>query len=223
MCSSYGVRAAYERPQPDPVNFGASAYLFGHVKLPVMSGFELIARLTDALAWPIAVVVGIVVLRKSIAELIARRPPNRVKAGPFEVEWDRLLAETEKEVETELPASADPKRHPAGVVDELAPAAEATPLAAVQEAYATIQRELRRVVGSTGETANLGPVSLARRGERAGLINSETTRAVEGLSVMRNLAVHGGDRQITPERAREYLALTDGVLFALRNRSAAKS
>ncbi|SRR6266545_1747337 len=180
-----------------------------------MSAFELIARLADAFAWPIAAVVGIVVLRRSIAELIARRPPNRVKAGPFEVEWDRLLAETEKEVEAELPASA---KNPSSVTDELSPAAEQAPLVAVQEAYATIERELRRIVGSADGAAQMGAVSLARLGERKGQINNETVRAVEGLSVMRNLAVHGGIRQINPERALEYLALADAVLFALRNR-----
>jgi hypothetical protein len=141
-----------------------------------------------------------------------------VKAGPFEVEWDRLLAETEKEVEAELPPSADPEKNPASVTDELAPAAEAAPLAAVQEAYSTIERELRRIVGSSDETGRMGAVGLARLAERKERINAETARAVEGLSVMRNLAVHGGDRQITPERAHAYLALADGVLFALRSR-----
>jgi hypothetical protein len=183
-----------------------------------MSTYELIARLADALAWPTAAVIGVVVLRKSIAQLIARRPPQRVKAGPFEVEWDRLLAEAEKEVEVELPTSPSPI-HLGSVADELAPAAEEAPLVAVREAYVTVERELRQIVEKAGieSSPNLGAVALARLAERKGLVNQEAARAVEGLSVMRNLAVHGGERQLTPQQATEYLALADGVLFALRS------
>jgi hypothetical protein len=191
-----------------------------HAKMPVMSSYELIARLASALAWPIAAVIGVIVLRKSIAQLVAHRPPQRVKAGPFEVEWDRLLAETEKEVEAEIPGSPQTNKHTAGVANELSPAAEEAPLAAVQEAYATVERELRKIIDRAGgeSSSDLGAVGLARLAERKGCINAETLRAVEGLSVMRNLAVHGGGRQLTPEQASEYLALVDGVLFAMRGK-----
>jgi hypothetical protein len=58
-----------------------------------------IARLTRSLAWPVAAVVAVIALRKQLAHLMAQRPLQRVKAGPFEVEWDKLAAEAEKEIE----------------------------------------------------------------------------------------------------------------------------
>jgi hypothetical protein len=38
---------------------------------------------------------------------------------------------------------------------------------------------------------------------------------------MRNLAAHGRASEITVERAQDYLALVDAVLYALRQRPAA--
>jgi hypothetical protein len=89
----------------------------------------------------------------------------------------------------------------------------------VHEAYATVERKLREIVAeAAGDVVSeeAGAVALARHAERTGLINSDTARAVEGLSVMRNLAMHRGDGHLTPEQALEYLALADGALFALR-------
>jgi hypothetical protein len=43
--------------------------------------------------------------------------------------------------------------------------------------------------------------------------------AIEGISVMRNLAAHGSAREISSEQAMEYLALVDAVLYALKTRA----
>src|SRR5215468_8081633 len=53
--------------------------------LPAMSGFEFGSRLTDSLAWPVFALLIVLVLRRPLAELLARRPLSRMKAGPFEV------------------------------------------------------------------------------------------------------------------------------------------
>lgn len=95
---------------------------------------------------------------------------------------------------------------------------EQAPLVAIEEAYATVERELRSVVGYVDgvDTSAMGPVALARLGEREGRISRDVARSVEGLGVMRNLAVHGRAPDTTTERAQEYLALVDGALYALR-------
>jgi hypothetical protein len=52
-----------------------------------------------------------------------------------------------------------------------------------------------------------------------GLITPETKDAIDGLSVMRNLAAHGGQEDITPQRAHEFVALAQGVLYAIQMNS----
>ena len=41
-------------------------------------------------------------------------------------------------------------------------------------------------------------------------------REIDGLSVMRNLAAHSSGREITPEKATDFLVLVDAVLHTLR-------
>jgi hypothetical protein len=47
------------------------------------------------------------------------------------------------------------------------------------------------------------------------LITAETQDAIEGLSVMRNLAAHGKQDDLSPQRAHEFVALSQGVLYAI--------
>lgn len=49
-----------------------------------------------------------------------------------------------------------------------------------------------------------------------GLINQLTVNAIEGVTVMRNLAVHGPRCDFTTRQVDEYLALIESVIFAIR-------
>lgn len=57
--------------------------------------------------------------------------------------------------------------------------------------------------------------ALARMARQRDLISDETLAAIEGLSVLRDLTVHVGS-EISVDRARDFLALADAVLYALR-------
>jgi hypothetical protein len=167
------------------------------------------------MAWPVSALVIAFVLRRPIGRIMLETPPKKVRAGPFEVEWDRVIAETAKEVEAGRGRPPVATKIPA-VREELAAEARAAPGVAVLEAYAMVERELRRIVGDLEpeRTSRMGPVGLACLAFSRELISREAVRAVEGVSVQRNLAAHGSAREITPEQATEYLALVDAVLLA---------
>jgi hypothetical protein len=64
-----------------------------------------------------------------------------------------------------------------------------------------------------------GTEGLARLANEHGLISDQTLAAIEGMSVLRNLMAHSrGAGEIGVDRAREYLALADAVLYALRSK-----
>lgn len=89
------------------------------------------------------------------------------------------------------------------------------------EAHATVERELRRLLLDTGVPDNdlrAGAAWLARLGVERGVVTKETLSAVEGISVLRNLAAHGRAGEVTVERAVDYLALADAVLYAIRTK-----
>lgn len=61
-------------------------------------------------------------------------------------------------------------------------------------------------------------MTLARLAQRHGLVSDETLKAIEGLAVMRNLSAHSPTDDISADRARDYLALADAVLYPLRTK-----
>lgn len=184
-----------------------------------MSGFELIAALTSALGWPLAVLVIVVLLRRPITAMLTDRPLRRVKAGPFEAEWDQALAQAETEVQG-LPLATGPATADGGTLrDDLESEARTAPAVAVLEAFARVEQELRTIVAdlTPQHVSRMSAVALVRLGAQAERITPESVRAVEGISVLRNLSAHGAAREITTEQALEYLDLADAVLFALRS------
>jgi hypothetical protein len=177
---------------------------------------ELI-RAIAALAWPVFAIVAVLVFRHQLTRLFsAAGPMRRARAGPFEVEWERQLAEAEVEIEAAgTPSSAGPPE----LVEDLTPVANAAPNAAVMEAYARVEAELRRRLeeaGVPGAEPRTGGARLARLAAERGLISPETVRAVEGITVLRNLAAHGR-ADTTTQQALDYLALADSVVFSIRN------
>ncbi len=165
--------------------------------------------------------LGIVfVFRAEIGTLLSPRM-RRLKAGPFEVEWDRQLSEVTVELD-QLGVSPPLEGLPRGPLsEELADVARVSPTAAVMEAYSRVESQLRLQLEAAGAPIGdlrIGAAGLARLAAREGLITEETARAVEGISVLRNLAAHGRAGEVTEERAMDYLALVDGVFFALGHR-----
>lgn len=182
-----------------------------------MSWLEFIARMTGSLAWPVATAVGVFVLRQPLGRLLTSLPLKRLKAGPFEVEIDRSLAEAETALQAGGVMTPPPQTE-SSVRVELATEASRAPAVAVLEAHDAIERELRDLVGghNLASPERGGAVRLARLAAQHGLLSEESVRAVEAITVLRNLVAHGGARKITSEQAEEYLALADAVLFAIR-------
>jgi hypothetical protein len=185
-----------------------------------VNGLAFIASLVHSLAWPAGVVVVVATLRKPIGAALSRGIIRRLRAGPFEVEFDQELAQVREELSRSpelaaasgVPALAIPLR------DELARLVEISPEAAISAAYGRIEARLVEMLDSGGAPSfsAVGGRALARLARRRDLISDETLTAVEGLSVLRNLAAHSPTDTIGAERARDYLALADAVLYALR-------
>lgn len=176
-------------------------------------------RAIASLAWPLLAIILVVMFRGQITALLSGGV-RRFRAGPFEMEWDRQVSEVEAEVDTRplvRPGPADAVEH---VSDDLGAVADRAPHAAVMEAYAILEERLRAILAAADiqpePDTRIGAVRLARIAAKAGLISEEDARAVQGVAVLRNMAAHRtGDINITPQQAIEYLALIDGILFAL--------
>jgi hypothetical protein len=187
-----------------------------------------VASLVQSLAWPAGVVAVVIVLRKPIAAVLGQGV-RRVKAGPVEVEFDRIEAEVRDDLArspelAEAPAPAPVGQAPAPVgslQEELARLADIAPGAAVVAAYHRIEDRLVQMLN--GDDPGARPFTtvsgrgLAKLAHNHDLISDETLAAIEGLSALRDLTAHvRGD--ISVDRARDFLALADAVMYALRSK-----
>ncbi len=175
---------------------------------------QLIASLANSLAWPVAVVCIAVLFRVQLKTLLTERL-RHIEAGPLKADFDRIGSDVhtvlnQAGISTPTEAGAD--------TVELAELAQRKPAAAIPEAFARVERELRNALAAINEqpTDNASAMTLAHKALERGLISPLTINAIEGIAVMRNLAVHGPRREVTVQQAQEYLALVDSVLYAMR-------
>lgn len=179
-----------------------------------MSGFELLAALVGSLAWPLVVLVVAILFRRQLAALLAR-PFAHLKAGPLEIKWDREITEVKAELESPPPPAGRPG-HEGPAESDLTDLARTDPTAAVMKAFIRVEKQLRALLAGAGiEAGRVHAKALARQALEAKLIKPETMRAVEGLTVLRNLAAHGQAEDLSEGRALEYLTVADAVSYAL--------
>ncbi len=182
-----------------------------------MTWKEFIAALVDALAWPVSLAVVVLLLRHQIAALL-EGPVKRWKAGPVEFEYWEKAAEVADAVEVAVHAlpsmievSAD--------VERARRLAEKVPTVAVTKAFGLVERRLRELAAADGgEPADdMAAPALAGALHQRGLVTAETESAVRGLATLRNIAAHddGSGLAVSVEKAREYVSLVEGVLYAL--------
>jgi hypothetical protein len=178
-----------------------------------MSVLDFIAALVAALAWPIALVVVVLILRSHIPDFL--RSLRRLKLSGFELEMERTSAIAE----TAVAVAADT----AGAEMDIsggAPPAVLVPgdsAATILRAYGRLEDELRRrlkeggLKGLEGKSAN----ELVSLGTANGVFIEETAEAVRGASVLRNLAAHRRAEHVGPDEVAQYLAIIEATLYAL--------
>lgn len=183
-----------------------------------MDPLAFTASLVDSLAWPVAVVAIVLVFRTTIRSALAR-PLRRVKAGPLEAEWDEKVAEALVDVATSPETSDSPAPDRPMVSERLQQIATQSPRGAVLAAYAEIEQALRRRLTLDGYAeAERRPQSarqMAVVAEERKVISRQTADAIQGATVLRNLAAHGPEGEIDPRKALDFLTLADGILYAI--------
>jgi hypothetical protein len=195
-----------------------------------VDGLSFVASLVHSLAWPAAAVTGVVVLRRPLVGWLAV-PPRRVKVGPagVEPEWPEQAARVVESLTAKpfpVPVDAGDTASAGLTVgdglgaDMLALIDTASPMAAVGACYQRLGKVLAEMIEDVepGAASGLNVAELARLAHARGLINDTNLNAVEGLAVMHMLAaIDGNGGRLDRAKAREYVALTEGALYALRS------
>lgn len=178
-----------------------------------MSVLDFIAALVAALAWPIALIVVVLILRSHIPDFL--RSLRKLKLSGFEVELERTRADIESAVA--VAAETQP------AVDSYDDAPLASPVlgdptASILRTHQRLEEDLRRRLQAEGVESvdNRSAIQLVGLGVSKGIFAESAAEAVRGVSVLRNLAAHGRGAEVTAGEAAEYVALVEATLFALR-------
>ncbi len=141
----------------------------------------------------------IIVFRKPLQAALAR-PLKRVKAGPFEAEWDDKVVQAFVDLAESPESSAAPPAASKPLSSRLRSVADDSPRAAVMAGYAEIGQALRRRLTASGlaeaERRPMAARQLAVLAEERQLISRQTADAIGGATVLRNLAAHGPNDEI---------------------------
>lgn len=192
-----------------------------------MDWLQFLASLAGSLAWPATVVVAVVVLRNQLRRVLLTL--TRLRYKDLELDFGRELKEVEKKARAiDVKPAGPPPRAIAAAKDSAQILAEAERLAedfpepAVALAWAAVEEELMSAVMRLAISPDYPPHNSALRNARLLLdqraIDENTLDILNRMRNLRNVAVHGGagPTGVSPDEAREFIALARGVVEKLR-------
>ena len=188
-----------------------------------MDGFEFVAAMTAALAWPIALIVVFLVLRR---HLLARMPDlESLEWKDFRFRFGRRVHEVAAEArESRVQAEAEGTPPLDGEGHRLQ-LAEISPRAAILEAWIELEGAaaiaLRRKGTSMPRQELQQPSRLADALITTGLLAPTQAGVLSDLRRLRNAAAHASDPKITVETAREFVGIAGAFERLIRARTPA--
>ena len=180
-----------------------------------------IASLVSSLAWPIAFLTVALLYRDQLLGLLRRRSQPVAPATGSEPEeaptFEGVLTLATRELVESgivMPAGASEEETHAGDVEQIM---ALSPSAAVVEGQLLIHKALQRLVyGDLAfQGADVPTMSLARAAYNRGDIREGLLAAIERLTYLRGLATNYGGGEVAVDRAFDYLALVQSVVYMI--------
>jgi hypothetical protein len=164
-----------------------------------------VTELIKALAWPITVLIIIIVLRKPLANLLPTL--QRLRYRDLEIEFGRQVQELSEDVKRELPAAtaAGTDRPHVARLGELA---QLSPRAVVLESWLDVEEAAIEATRRRG--LNLAyrelraPILLGQALEQSGILDESKAQIYHRLRILRNAAAHASEFAFEPDSALEY-------------------
>lgn len=180
-----------------------------------MDWLTFTTKIIEALAWPIASIVILALLRKQVIGLLPLL--KRVKAGPLEAEFERelkVLRDESQQTGLQQPADTLSPRD-----EKLYKLAEINPRSAILEAWQHVEVAARKKVLELGlfEAGPAGrPILDAYRAlAKAEVLNAEALALFHELRSLRNQAAHLDDFNPSKPAAIDYIGLSKKLIARL--------
>lgn len=170
-----------------------------------MNWMTFVSKLVESLAWPIAAVVLVVLLRDDIRKLVPSI--KRFKAGPVEAEFEReVKALREAASEPSKEAVSKPAVASRAFLVQLA---ELHPRSAILESWVRVEAAARMVLARKGTTTGsyLPAARLAEPLAQQDVFTRDQVTMFNELRRLRNEVAHAQGFEPTVESARTYIDL----------------
>jgi hypothetical protein len=173
-----------------------------------MDCLTFIASITKSMAWPVAAVILVLLLKDEIVKIAPFL--KRIKAGPVEAEFEREV----KELKLATPPPVTPvaaKPEDTASKNFLFQLAELHPRSAILESWVRVEAAARAALGSRVPSAQKsGYIPAARLAEplaQAEIITQGQVTLYHELRRLRNEVAHAVGFEPTQESARAYIDL----------------
>lgn len=160
--------------------------------------------------------------RRSLARVLENlRSAHMSRNGVVIETWNNIARDTRSNVEQPVPRNHESDRvvtaagtARGGSRARASATVERGPRGRIALSFSRLESALRKLVGDreTDSILELGSQALS-----ASLISPQSLRAIEGLTLLHNLALHSNDEEVTEAKASEYELLVDACLYALQN------
>jgi hypothetical protein len=181
-----------------------------------MDALTFTAKLVEFLAWPLAAVVLVLLLRGEIKGLF--RYLKKVKAGPVEAEFEREIQELKASAEAQ-PQLLPPAEGATPEKQLLLQLVQINPRSAVLEAWRGIEEASVRVIQNKAtyvpEREARSPLAIIRALSKESVLSPEEIALYHDLRSLKNQASHSQDFSPTTDAALNYIELAGRLRQAL--------
>lgn len=184
-----------------------------------MDILTFISELTKALAWPLAVVVLVMLLRKPIIEVFPSL--RRLKYKEIELEFSQEVSELKAEVEAIAEEKGEEAPSITSTSSNLINLVSYSTRAAIMEAWLEVESSGIAVASSFwGQPPNNIFKNMPKLGEyllQCNIIDENQLTVFNKLRQLRNKAVHAQDLELSEDDARSYVILASDLAKHIRN------
>jgi uncharacterized protein DUF4145 len=183
----------------------------------------LVAEIVKAVAWPVASIVLVFLVRRPLTEIFQGVRINRVEYDNGK--WRAYFGLVKENLPENLPEKLPEKLLPENIAPEVARpmlpynANNAAATNAILTSWAGLEdliEEVSKDTGSLGTSFKARVAALSRNG----IIKPETVNALNGLRHMRDLAAHAPGGETTLARAREFITLAEALDWTVKDEAA---
>jgi hypothetical protein len=186
-----------------------------------MSVLEFISSILSALAWPVAIVIIVIVLRRPLRHLLSRLETLR---GPgVEATFQRQLEEAREEAVAAAASLPVGQRRDANQQErleysDLLQLADLSPRAAILDAWLRLEFALTEAAkrADVPLTERRGILGLIEELEKRGIIAPELRSPLRRLRNLRNVAVHAIDFDVPKDSVIDYIDTANFIIRSLR-------